>query len=35
MQIKLLENHEFHTETARKLQEISMEQQIENIQQFS
>ncbi len=35
MQIKLLENHEFYTETARKLQEISMEQQIENIQQFS
>jgi adenylate cyclase len=35
MQIKLLENHEFYTETARKMQEISMEQQIENIQQFS
>ena len=35
MQIKLLENHEFYTETARKLQEISTEQQIENIKQFS
>jgi adenylate cyclase len=35
MQIKLLENHEFYTETARKLQEISMAQQIENIKQFS
>jgi HD superfamily phosphodiesterase len=35
IQIKLLENHEFYTETARKLQEISMEQQIENIKEFS
>jgi class 3 adenylate cyclase/HD superfamily phosphodiesterase len=35
MQIKLLENHGFYTETARKLQEISMEQQIENIKHFS
>jgi hypothetical protein len=35
MQIKLLENHEFYTETARKLQEITREQQIENIRQFS
>jgi HD superfamily phosphodiesterase len=35
IQIKLLENHEFYTETARKLQEISLEQQIENIKQFS
>ena len=35
MQIKLLENHDFYTETARKLQEITQEQQIENIRQFS
>jgi hypothetical protein len=35
MQVKLLENHEFYTDTARKLQEISREQQIENIRQFS
>ncbi len=35
MQIKLLENHVFYTETAKKLQEISLEQQIENIKQFS
>jgi adenylate cyclase len=34
-QVELLENHEFFTETARQLQEISMEQQIENIRQFS
>ena len=34
-QVKLLEDHKFYTETARKLREISMEQQIENIQQFS
>ncbi len=34
-QIELLENHAFFTETARNLQEISMEQQIENIRQFS
>jgi adenylate cyclase len=34
-QVELLENHEFFTETARKLQEISKEQQIENIRQFS
>jgi predicted metal-dependent HD superfamily phosphohydrolase len=34
-QIKLLEQHEFYTETAKKLQEISMEQQIENVRQFS
>jgi class 3 adenylate cyclase/HD superfamily phosphodiesterase/ligand-binding sensor domain-containing protein len=34
-QIKLLESHEYYTETARKLQEISTEQQIENIKQFS
>ncbi len=35
LQIKLLESHEFYTETARKLQEISTEQQIEIIKQFS
>ena len=34
-QVELLETHEFFTQTARKLQEISMEQQIENIRQFS
>jgi hypothetical protein len=35
MQVELLENHEFYTETARKLREISTEQQIEIIKQFS
>jgi adenylate cyclase len=35
LQIKLLENHEFYTETARQLREVSREQQIENIRQFS
>jgi class 3 adenylate cyclase/HD superfamily phosphodiesterase len=35
MQVKLLENHEYYTETAKKLQKISMEQQIENIREFS
>jgi predicted metal-dependent HD superfamily phosphohydrolase len=34
-QIKLLEKHEFYTGTAKKLQEISREQQIENVKQFS
>ncbi len=34
-QVELLENHEFYTETARKLREISTEQQIEIIRQFS
>jgi class 3 adenylate cyclase/ligand-binding sensor domain-containing protein/HD superfamily phosphodiesterase len=34
-QVELLENHEFYTDTARKLREISTEQQIENIKQFS
>jgi len=35
MQVELLENHEFYTETARKIREISTEQQIEIIRQFS
>ena len=34
-QIKLLENHEFYTVTAKQLREVSREQQIENIRQFS
>ena len=34
-QINFLDKHEFFTKTARKLQEISREQQIENIRQFS
>jgi hypothetical protein len=35
MQIKLLEKHEFYTATARKMQEVSNDKQIENIRQFS
>jgi class 3 adenylate cyclase/HD superfamily phosphodiesterase len=34
-QIEFIEKHEFFTETARKLREISGKQQIENIRQFS
>ncbi len=34
-QVNLLESHEFYTNIARKMREISKEQQIENIKQFS